>query len=209
MSHLLSESQLTTLRSLFHKADTTGIGSLPAAQIVPILRVALAADQAVSSGNGGAASSSGTGGQAASLSDAALEMKLSAMLSQVDVAAGEHGGSGRADLEEFVNIFCQSFHQDSEEAAADGTGGEAGGVGGGNNSLSLLSASELSELRQAFHQIDIDGDGLLSLSELKSAFQSIGEHWSESELALLVADLDTSRKGKVRLEDFLAALSPA
>jgi len=191
MSSLLTSAQLAQLRLHFTRADKTGAGSLSAAQVAALLRVALA----------GAESAEGTGAPAVTLS----ELEVADLLSEVDV--GTEGGEGRADFEEFVHLFCRRF---AAPPAPVLPGASAPDTASGSTSASLLRAPELAELKSAFAALDLDRDGLLSARELQQVLrEQAGEALELAEVEAMIREVDTTGKGKITLADFLAALTPA
>lgn len=195
-SSLLSASQLSQLRTVFSKADRTGAGSLSAAQVASLLRVALGAADGT------------TNGAAAGIS----ELEVQDLLSEVDV--GADGGEGRCDFDEFCHLFSRRFAAPAVQMAAgsDPDAGAAGADGGalsGSASASLLGPAELAELKSAFAALDIDGDALLSPRDLQAAFARIGDEYALQEIEQMVREVDSTNRGRITLADFLAALSPA
>ena len=67
----------------------------------------------------------------------------------------------------------------------------------------ILSVVVFFSLREAFAQLDIDGDGRLSRKEIETA---MGNMLSESDLDALLADLDTDQSGQVEWTEFLEAM---
>ena len=67
----------------------------------------------------------------------------------------------------------------------------------------ISSPKPVSSLREAFAQLDIDGDGKLSRKEIETA---MGNMLSESDLDALLADLDTDQSGQVEWTEFFEAM---
>lgn len=197
-SSSLSASQLSQLRTVFSKADRTGAGSLSAAQVASLLRVALGGGD--DTANGGAGIS---------------ELEVQDLLSEVDV--GADGGEGRCDFDEFCHLFSRRFAAPAAQvtagsdpdASSSGAGGADGGALSGSASASLLGPAELAELKSAFAALDIDGDALLSARDLQVAFAQIGDVYALDEIEQMVREVDSTARGRITLADFLAALSPA
>lgn len=183
---LLSSSQLSQLQILFNRTDKTGAGSLSASQVGALLRIACAGS--------GQKTTKG-------LSDLALRD----LLAEVDVS--EEGGEGRCDFEQLCSLFAQAFEADGADGATiDGVSAhDQGGLTGG----AFLTAAELTELKAAFRALDIDADQLLSPADLQRAFASIGDHYQLEEIEQMVREVDSTRTGRIKLADFLAAMSPA
>ena len=60
------------------------------------------------------------------------------------------------------------------------------------------------ELRKTFNVFDKNGDGVISSEELKTVFESIGEHLTESQINTMMAEADENHDGKL---DFTGTLS--
>lgn len=71
-----------------------------------------------------------------------------------------------------------------------------------------FSDFEKSELLDAFSDLDIDGDGIISCDDLITAFASLGDHYHMEHIKEMIAEVDNTGQGKIKLNDFLAALSP-
>ena len=71
------------------------------------------------------------------------------------------------------------------------------------NFVHWISPKPVSSLREAFAQLDIDGDGKLSRKEIETA---MGNMLSESDLDALLADLDTDQSGQVEWTEFFEAM---
>lgn len=200
MASLLTSAQLAQLRVQFTRADKTGAGSLSAAQVAALMRVALAGPE-----GGDAAGAGGSGGTAR---PTLSELEVADLLSEVDV--GTEGGEGRADFEEFVHLFCRRFAAPPPPVLPGSGGGGSNDAASGSASASLLRGPDLSELKAAFAALDLDGDELLSAADLHRALaQLAGEQFDRAEIEAMVREVDTTGRGKITLADFLAALTPA
>jgi calmodulin len=60
-------------------------------------------------------------------------------------------------------------------------------------------------LRVAFRSYDQDGDGYVTIDELRRLLAGQGEHLTQSELEEVIRDLDTDGDGRVSFEEFVAA----
>lgn len=69
-----------------------------------------------------------------------------------------------------------------------------------------MSADELKELREAFSLFDIDGDGTISISELRSVMQSLGKKLSYKKLRRLVDSADSDGNGFIEFEELVALM---
>jgi hypothetical protein len=184
-SSLLSSAQLTQLRLLFQRADKTAAGSLSAQQVGQLLRIAC--------------SESGGGPASKGLSDLALRD----LLAEVDVS--EAGSEGRCDFEQFCSLFSQAFEADGGAAEDMTSANVQSGLTGG----AFLTPAELTELKSVFKSLDLDSDQFLSASDLQRAFAAIGDEYQLEEVEQMVKEVDSTRTGRIKLADFLAAMSPA
>lgn len=204
MTTLVSPAQLAQLRLVFARADKTGAGSLSAAQVAAVLKIALGGSSSAAAGGSSAAPS-------ASAASAVSEMLIQDLLSEIDV--GADGGDGRCDFAEFVNLFSRKYADASsaaDPAALSSSDAASASPAALPSAVSLLSAPELAELKSAFAALDLDGDALLSPKDLQRAFrEALGEALEITEIEAMVREMDTTGKGRIRLADFLAAMSPA
>merc|ERR1719225_2551775 len=60
------------------------------------------------------------------------------------------------------------------------------------------------ELMTAFKDLDLNGDGFLSMEELKQGFEKYGQKWDEAEEERY-KNMDENGDGKVSLEEYLLA----
>lgn len=58
------------------------------------------------------------------------------------------------------------------------------------------------DLRSAFDDIDRNGDGRISVAELRGALRALGEHVSVAELDAMIERADTDGDGHVNFEEF-------
>jgi len=68
-----------------------------------------------------------------------------------------------------------------------------------------LDDSQLKELRETFTALDANGDGLLTLGELKNGLASAGYRKTNSDLQELMEGMDTDGSGVIDYTEFLAA----
>ncbi|XP_056136481.1 calcium-binding protein 4 [Lampris incognitus] len=66
----------------------------------------------------------------------------------------------------------------------------------------------LKELRSAFKQFDCDGDGKITLDELKEAMKNLlGEKLKKGELEEILGDIDLNKDGNIDFDEFVMMLS--
>ncbi|MES1922360.1 calmodulin-like 3 [Bonamia ostreae] len=63
--------------------------------------------------------------------------------------------------------------------------------------------SAKSNVKEAFKAFDKDGNGFISLEELKSAMESLGEKVTKEELQEMVKIADKNNDGKIDYEEFV------
>eukprot|EP00927_Polykrikos_kofoidii_P035530 TRINITY_DN3009_c0_g1_i1.p1 TRINITY_DN3009_c0_g1~~TRINITY_DN3009_c0_g1_i1.p1 ORF type:complete len:694 (-),score=106.10 TRINITY_DN3009_c0_g1_i1:139-2220(-) len=62
--------------------------------------------------------------------------------------------------------------------------------------------AEAEEVKKAFRQADVNGDGFISCDELKKTFRALGD-WSDADFELLFSEADTNSDGKLAYEEFV------
>jgi len=68
-----------------------------------------------------------------------------------------------------------------------------------------LDDAQLRGLRDAFTQLDSNGDGLLTMAELKNGLEKAGYHKTNSDLEMICDGVDTDGSGVIDYTEFLAA----
>uniref|UniRef100_A0A3B3UDY0 Calcium binding protein 5b n=2 Tax=Poecilia TaxID=8080 RepID=A0A3B3UDY0_9TELE len=107
------------------------------------------------------------------------EMELIELSQNINMNLG-----GRVDFEDFVELMTPKLLDET-----------AGMIG-------------LKELRDAFREFDIDGDGSITSEELKFAMiKLLGEQTSEKEIGEVVKEVDDNGDGKVDFEEFVKMMS--
>ena len=81
-------------------------------------------------------------------------------------------GDGRIDFEEFKNMMAKRGK----------------------------TRNMLEELREAFRVFDKDGNGFISLEELKSVMRSLGENLTEEEFDVMIREADIDGDGQVNYD---------
>ena len=70
-----------------------------------------------------------------------------------------------------------------------------------------LSQSELSEFREIFNLVDLDGGGSIDLEELRELMELLGMDASKDEMAAMVAEIDSTNSGEITFLDFVKVMS--
>ncbi|XP_072225031.1 calcium-binding protein 5b isoform X2 [Leuresthes tenuis] len=107
------------------------------------------------------------------------EMELIELSQNINMNLG-----GQVDFEDFVELMTPKLLDET-----------AGMIG-------------LRELKDAFKEFDIDGDGSITSGELKHAMlKLLGEHTSKNEIEAVVREVDNNGDGKVDFEEFVKMMS--
>ena len=61
----------------------------------------------------------------------------------------------------------------------------------------------MEEIRQTFDLFDKNQDGTIDQDELGDVFRSLGQHYTEAELAEMIAETDNDRSGSIEFGEFL------
>lgn len=69
-----------------------------------------------------------------------------------------------------------------------------------------MSRHETDELRLCFENFDKNGDGQISLEELKEVMNGLGEKLTENELKDMMNDADTNNDGYIDFQEFEALM---
>ncbi|KAI5561287.1 hypothetical protein POPTR_016G117200v4 [Populus trichocarpa] len=68
----------------------------------------------------------------------------------------------------------------------------------------FLSIEEVEDIKEMFMKMDTDGDGIVSVEELKTGLRNFGSQLAESEVQMLIEAVDTNEKGKLDYGEFVA-----
>ena len=59
------------------------------------------------------------------------------------------------------------------------------------------------EMQEAFKTFDINGQGFITMKDLKRVLNEYNEHLSESEFKILFKETDNDNDGKINFRDFI------
>ena len=71
----------------------------------------------------------------------------------------------------------------------------------------VLSAQQISELKEAFQLFDRDGDGTISTDELGIVLRSIGQNQSDAAIKEMIEEVDDDNNGYCEYDEFLLLMS--
>ncbi len=111
------------------------------------------------------------------LGQPASAAELAAMVSTVDI-----DGSGTIELTEFMALFLPT-------------------------DPSFLGAADDEDLGAAFQDFDRNGDGQISLSELRRALAALGEEVDSAGLAEMLERADADKSGAISYDEFVRVMS--
>ncbi|XP_010551871.1 PREDICTED: calcium-binding protein CML24-like [Tarenaya hassleriana] len=113
------------------------------------------------------------------LSPSATPEEAARMMKELD-----RDGNGFIDMDEFVAHF---------QIGDQNRGGDGKNNGNGN---------DVKDLKDAFDMYDLDGNGLISASELHAVMKRLGEKCSVRDCARMISKVDTDGDGHVNFEEF-------
>ncbi|KAL7480139.1 hypothetical protein ACHAW6_005848, partial [Cyclotella cf. meneghiniana] len=70
-----------------------------------------------------------------------------------------------------------------------------------------LSDEEVADLKEAFSMFDIDGDGTITIFELKEVMKSLGQNPTDKELKRMIKSVDDNGDNKIDFQEFLVLMS--
>ena len=62
------------------------------------------------------------------------------------------------------------------------------------------------DICDAFKEFDLDGNGMISLKELKKMLTGMGEKLSDEEFEFMIKEANVSMNGDVKYEDFVKSV---
>mmetsp|Transcript_19811 Transcript_19811/g.42679 ORF Transcript_19811/g.42679 Transcript_19811/m.42679 type:complete len:148 (+) Transcript_19811:130-573(+) len=69
-----------------------------------------------------------------------------------------------------------------------------------------LTEEEIADLKEAFSMFDIDGDGTVTLTELKEVMRSLGQNPTDAELVEMINSVDDNGDNEIDFEEFLVLM---
>ncbi|OHT16324.1 Caltractin [Tritrichomonas foetus] len=70
-----------------------------------------------------------------------------------------------------------------------------------------LTDDQRAEIEEAFHLLDIDGDGLITTHDIKIALRSIGFEPTKKEILHMISDADATADGVINLPLFMKMMT--
>uniref|UniRef100_A0A914VLC1 EF-hand domain-containing protein n=1 Tax=Plectus sambesii TaxID=2011161 RepID=A0A914VLC1_9BILA len=69
--------------------------------------------------------------------------------------------------------------------------------------MGIARANPLSmSLRSVFEELDVDGDGHITRSELRTAFERMGHSLNDEEIKAIYRQVDINQDGKINFDEF-------
>ena len=75
------------------------------------------------------------------------------------------------------------------------------------NGASAAQKAQVEMIKSVFHKMDADGDGLLSMSDVRQYFRAIGKFAGDLEVRKWISNRDIDQDGAVSLSEFVASYS--
>lgn len=120
----------------------------------------------------------------------------------------DRGSKGYIDYNDYAAIYEEDDDVDLSSSINIGSGSGSnnstrGFISYDESNSSKKTTAKTDVLRQAFDRYDIDEDGYISLSDLKTSFSNQGKTFNSSELNKWIEARDLSGTGKVSFDDFI------
>lgn len=144
------------------------------------------------------------------------DKKIKALVDEVD-----RNHDGHIDFDEFVSAMTRftsaatgtpevtlkkwktypSIDKNAAKAAAAGADSKRA-----KSYTRRMSRHEVDELQLCFEKFDKNGDGQISLEELREVMNGLGEKLTEQELKDMMQDADTNHDGYIDFQEFKALM---
>ena len=69
-----------------------------------------------------------------------------------------------------------------------------------------LTEEKIAEYKEAFAMFDKDGDGHVTVDELREVLGRMGEHPTDEQLRDMIGDVDADNNGTIELDEFIAMM---
>lgn len=76
-----------------------------------------------------------------------------------------------------------------------------------NEEISQLTSENIAEYKDAFKLFDKDQDGFITIDELESVMNSLGQFPTKSELKEMIDEVDSDGNGKIDFSEFLTMMA--
>ena len=70
-----------------------------------------------------------------------------------------------------------------------------------------FTEEQIAQYKDAFNQLDVDGNGVINVEELGTAMKSIGKDTSEENLQTMITLVDKDGDGKIDFDEFLIMIA--
>ncbi|CAI4229409.1 unnamed protein product [Auanema sp. JU1783] len=115
-------------------------------------------------------------------------------------------GDGYIQKEELLSVMQrmgQSPTDDELEAMLNAADKDQDGRIDFEEFLTVAYANPLSlSLRAVFEELDVDGDGYITRSELRTAFQRMGHSLTDQDIKAIYKHVDSNNDGKINFKEF-------